>query len=228
MSNIYLGLYFLENVNASHKTNLPSASVFSISIVIPDMLVTTSPGRVATPLGIFSAQASMPITLFFKFISAHACIVPITEPAPDISYFISSIFGDGFRDMPPVSNVIPLPTNTIGCLFFIGIYLIITSFAGCVLPCETDSKDPILRVRICFSSRTSTFKFLFNFSNFFASFAKKVGLHIFGGVSPRILALLRPLAIAIEISMVLFNCLLLILFEMFNKHFFKDEVFVFL
>ena len=47
MSKIYLGLYFLQNVSASHKTNLPSASVFRISIVIPDILVTTSPGRVA-------------------------------------------------------------------------------------------------------------------------------------------------------------------------------------
>ena len=31
MSKIYLGLYFLQNVSASHKTSLPSASVLSIS-----------------------------------------------------------------------------------------------------------------------------------------------------------------------------------------------------
>ena len=36
-----------------------------ISMVLPDIEVTTSPGFVAQPLGIFSAAATTPITLIF-------------------------------------------------------------------------------------------------------------------------------------------------------------------
>ena len=45
ISITYFGLNFLEYVKASHKTKRPSASVFRISTVIPDIVVTTSPGR---------------------------------------------------------------------------------------------------------------------------------------------------------------------------------------
>ena len=43
-----------------------------ISIVCPDMLVTTSPGFVARPDGMFSQAATRPITLTFAFSSAIA------------------------------------------------------------------------------------------------------------------------------------------------------------
>jgi hypothetical protein len=35
-----------------------------------------------------------------------------------MSNFISSISGDGLSEMPPVSNVMPLPTSTTGFAFF--------------------------------------------------------------------------------------------------------------
>ena len=56
----------------------------------------------------------MPTTLIFRPISATARNVPSTEPAPHMSYFISSMPSPGFSEMPPVSNVMPLPTSTTG------------------------------------------------------------------------------------------------------------------
>ena len=38
-------------------TRRPSASVFSTSTVLPFFIVSTSPGRVARPEGMFSAEA---------------------------------------------------------------------------------------------------------------------------------------------------------------------------
>ena len=58
----------------------------------------------ASVLGTFNA----------KFISAMALNVPSTLAAPHISYFISSISAPGLSEIPPVSNVIPLPTSTTG------------------------------------------------------------------------------------------------------------------
>ena len=80
-------------------------------------MVTTSPGFVAEPLGMFSAEATIATTLIFRLSSLIDFIVPITLAAPHISYFISSIPLLGFTDIPPVSKVIPLPTNTIGFSF---------------------------------------------------------------------------------------------------------------
>ena len=80
-------------------------------MVLPDILVTTSPGLVARPLGMFSAAAMTPTMLIGSFIIDAALIAPKTDPAPPISNFISSILAPGFRLMPPVSNVMPLPTR---------------------------------------------------------------------------------------------------------------------
>ena len=73
-----------------------------------------SPGRVAVPLGIFSQVGMTPITFRFRPISAIARITPSTVAAPDMSYFISSMSGAGFNEIPPVSKVMPLPTNIWG------------------------------------------------------------------------------------------------------------------
>ena len=83
-------------------------------MVCPDMLVTMSPGLIAWPPGMFSQLGMTPTTLIGGFISASALIVPSTLPAPDMSYFISSISAAGLSEMPPVSNVMPLPTSTTG------------------------------------------------------------------------------------------------------------------
>ena len=110
MSITLAGLNLSIYVSASHKTNLPSASVFKISTVCPDKVFTTSPGLVAVLLGMFSAEATTPIIFSLGLISAIALIVPNTLAEPDISYFISSMLGLGLMLIPPVSKVIPLPT----------------------------------------------------------------------------------------------------------------------
>ena len=73
-----------------------------------------SPGRAAEPEGMFSAAAMITVRLILSFICATACSVPKTEPAPDMSYFISSMSAAGLSEMPPVSKVMPLPTSTTG------------------------------------------------------------------------------------------------------------------
>ena len=81
-------------------------------MVFPDMLVTTSPGFVAPPLGMFSAAATIATTFSGNPSSVTARMVPKTLAAPPMSNFISSILAPGFREMPPLSKVIPLPTST--------------------------------------------------------------------------------------------------------------------
>ena len=78
------------------------------------MLVTTSPGLFAVPLGMFSQVGIKPIISPGSPISATARRVPKTLAAPHMSYFISSMVAAGLIEMPPESNVIPLPTKTIG------------------------------------------------------------------------------------------------------------------
>ena len=85
-----------------------------ISIVCPDIDVTTSPGLLAAPPGMFSVAGMTATTLSGNFISATAFIVPSTLAAPDMSNFISSISRPGFNEMPPLSKVMPLPTRAIG------------------------------------------------------------------------------------------------------------------
>ena len=80
-------------------------------MVMPAMLFTTSPGRVALPLGMFSQAATTATTFIAGAVSASACIVPSTDAAPHMSNFISSMPAPGFRLMPPESKVMPLPTS---------------------------------------------------------------------------------------------------------------------
>jgi hypothetical protein len=47
-----------------------------------------------------------------------ACIAPSTAAPPDMSYFIFSMPSAGLSEMPPVSNVMPLPA--IAMVFLIG------------------------------------------------------------------------------------------------------------
>ena len=80
------------------------------------MLVTMSSGLAADPPGIFSAAAITPTILIGKSNLAAAKIVPKTEAAPHISYFMPIIPAGGFKEFPPVSKVMPFPTKTIGLL----------------------------------------------------------------------------------------------------------------
>ncbi|MNZ31766.1 hypothetical protein D3C78_490750 [compost metagenome] len=83
------------------------------------MVVTMSPGRVAPPLGMFSAQARRPTTLIGSCSSTRARKVPSTLAAPHMSYFISSMPAAGLMLMPPVSKVMPLPTRAKGLSSFL-------------------------------------------------------------------------------------------------------------
>jgi hypothetical protein len=122
------------------------------------MLVTMSPGLVARPPGMFSVAGMMPMTLTGSFISATALSVPSTLPAPLMSYFISSISGAGFSEMPPVSKVTPLPTSTTG--FWVlapARYSSTISFGGWLLPAATDSN--VFMPSFSMSARSSTWTF---------------------------------------------------------------------
>ncbi len=73
-----------------------------------------SPGRVASPSGMFSAAATTATRWIGSPSSQTVFIAPNTLAAPPMSYFISSMLAPGFREIPPVSKVMPLPTRDTG------------------------------------------------------------------------------------------------------------------
>ena len=85
--------------------------MFVISIVLPLAAVRMSPGRMLRPLGMFSAAATTAIARTGISSSASAPIPATTAAAPAMSPFMSSMCVAGFSEMPPESNVIPLPTS---------------------------------------------------------------------------------------------------------------------
>src|SRR6266404_497078 len=76
---------------ASFRISLPSASVFSTSMVFPESDFTMSPGRCARPLSIFSTEGTKAVTATGGFNCAMARMAPNTAAAPHISYFIFSM-----------------------------------------------------------------------------------------------------------------------------------------
>ena len=78
-------------------------------MVWPDIDVIISPGRTAFPSGIFSTRPTIPTTFALALRAARPAIAPTTAAEPPISPFISHIFAPGLSEMPPVSNVTPLP-----------------------------------------------------------------------------------------------------------------------
>src|SRR5438105_4082489 len=89
----------------------PSASVLSTSIDLPFIAITTSPGLVARPEGIFSQSGIVATTLIGKPNFAIPYKDAETAAPPPMSAFISDIFKGVFNEIPPESNVIPFPTN---------------------------------------------------------------------------------------------------------------------
>ena len=59
----------------------------------------------------FSAEATTAIARTGSWRSAIAHIPAMTAPPPDMSPFMFCMFRPGFSEMPPVSNVIALPTR---------------------------------------------------------------------------------------------------------------------
>ena len=98
----------------SASTRRPSASVLSTSIVWPDIDVTMSPGRCAFDEFMFSTRPISPTALTLALRPASARIRPVTQAAPAMSPFMSSMPAAGFIEMPPVSNVTPLPMKQTG------------------------------------------------------------------------------------------------------------------
>ncbi len=128
-------------------------------MVWPDMLLTTSPGLMARPLGMFSQVGTMTTRFSFGLSSATARSVPSTLAAPPMSNFISSISAAGLIEMPPVSKVMPLPTSTIGaCVFAAPWYCATMKRGGSAEPCATARKEPMPSFSIALRSSTSTFR----------------------------------------------------------------------
>ena len=98
-------------VSASARTSLPSASVFTISTVLPSALTTTSPGRCALGPGMFSAAAITAITSRGSFRAAMTSMAESTAAPPDMSSFMRLMFSGCFSEMPPLSKVMPLPMS---------------------------------------------------------------------------------------------------------------------
>ena len=144
----------LEYSIASPKTNLPSASVLSTSTCFPFIIVIISPGRIAPPPGIFSAEATTPKTFIGRFNFLIAIIAPITAAAPAISPFIAPIFNGGFKEIPPVSKVIPFPQSEIFCVE-LGLprCSITINLGSSWLPADTPNIPPIPNCWICDLSR---------------------------------------------------------------------------
>ncbi len=80
-------------------------------MVFPDIAVTMSPGRCARLPGIFSTHGMNAVTGIAGLSCAMARMAPIIAAPPAMSYFIFSMPSDGLMEMPPVSNVTPLPTS---------------------------------------------------------------------------------------------------------------------
>ena len=110
-STIRSGLTRLAVVIPSASTSRPSASVLSTSTVLPPYIVSTSPGRVALPDGMFSARQAYAVTRTGRPSSAIAKVAAATAAAPDMSHFIVTIELAGLIDKPPESKVMPLPTR---------------------------------------------------------------------------------------------------------------------
>ncbi|GBE46216.1 hypothetical protein BMS3Bbin11_01313 [bacterium BMS3Bbin11] len=127
-------------------------------MVCPDILVTISPGLLASPSGRFSELGTIAITFSGRFISAMARMVPRTLAPPHMSYFISSIADEGFKEIPPASKVSPFPTSTTGASLLLPPLCSRTiNLASCRLPRDTDSNAPIDSFSIAFSFSTLIF-----------------------------------------------------------------------
>ena len=110
-SIIASGFSALAATRPSAMTRRPSASVLSTSTVLPPNMVMTSPGRVEPPPGMFSARHSHAVTLTGRPSSAMATMAWWIVAAPAMSLFMTCMLAAGLMEIPPVSNVMPLPTR---------------------------------------------------------------------------------------------------------------------
>ena len=128
--------------------------MFSTSTVLPLAPRITSPGLSALLPGMFSTAATTPTTRIGASSRLSARIAVITAAPPAMSSFIRSIISAGLIEMPPVSNVTPLPTSpstgppvTPG-----GVCDSVSRRAGSAEPRATPSISPISSFAIACSS----------------------------------------------------------------------------
>ena len=81
------------------------------SIVRPFIAVTTSPGLIAVPLGMFSVAGMTAMNSTGRPSAAMSAAPSSTAAPPPMSSFISSMPLEGLMEMPPVSKVTALPTS---------------------------------------------------------------------------------------------------------------------
>ena len=124
------GLSSAARASASARMSRPSASVFSTSTVLPFRILSTSPGRIAVPLGMFSTIGTYAVTLALTPRSFSTDIAASTAAAPDMSVFIVSMPLDVFSDSPPESKTTPLPTNATEPFLPGGEYVALTRRGG--------------------------------------------------------------------------------------------------
>ena len=114
---------------------------------LAEWLVITSPGLNAVPDGMFSVLGIRPTTWTFGRSRPSTSKVPSTAAAPDMSYFMSSMFCAGLIEMPPVSKVTPFPTSTTGAPSA-PVYSSTMNRGSSALPCATASRPPIFSASI--------------------------------------------------------------------------------
>ena len=112
----------------------------------------------ALPPGMFSAAGTMPTTRMGAFSIEMARMAQMTAAPPAMSSFIRSMPSAGLIEIPPVSNVMPLPTSPstgeAGALT--GSCRSTIMRGGVALPCPTPSRSPIFLRERSSSSRIST------------------------------------------------------------------------
>ncbi len=173
-SMIASGFASTASESPSARINRPSASVLSTSTVLPLRIFSTSPGRMAAPLGMFSTMGVNAITLALTPRSFNADIAPITAAAPPMSVFIVSMPEPVLSESPPESKTTPLPTRATVPRAPTGEYVILTSRGGLSEPCPTPTTPPSFARLSAAPSSTSTFTPLPR-NNACADFAKSAG-----------------------------------------------------
>jgi len=131
--------------------------VFRTSTVFPFRILMMSFGLVAVPEGMFSARQSQAVAFTFIPRVAIATSACITAAAPVMSYFMPTIDSAGFRERPPVSKVIPLPTRARDTLAPAGLYSNFTRRGGLEDPLPTAWIPPRPAATRSFSSQTFIF-----------------------------------------------------------------------
>ena len=110
----------------------------------------------AWPLGMFSVAGTMPMTRTFGANAGSNDIALSTAAAPDMSVFIVSMPSAVLIDRPPLSNVMPLPTNASVARAPGGLYSSRIRRGGSSDPLATDTSPPSFSFAIVFSSQTVT------------------------------------------------------------------------